>query len=71
MYAYAKLLELTVVFGLGSALWGPSVVIIGLRSWPFLLFLPPLPLAALLAAVATCFALLIAAFFISPPFIMV
>lgn len=42
----------------------------GFRSWPFLLFLPPLPLAALLAAVATCLALLMAAFFMSFPFMI-
>ena len=62
--------ELADATGLPSALCGPSVVIMGFRSVPFLLFLPPLPLAALFAAVATCFALLMAAFLMSPPFII-
>ncbi|PSN71872.1 hypothetical protein BS50DRAFT_237455 [Corynespora cassiicola Philippines] len=38
----------------------------GFRSWPLRRFLPPLPLAAW----ATCFALLMAAFLMSVPFIM-
>ena len=42
----------------------------GFRSPPFLLFLVPLPFAALFAAVATCLALLMAAFLISMPFIL-
>jgi len=42
----------------------------GFRSPPFLLFLFPLPFAALFAAVATCLALLMAAFLISLPFII-
>lgn len=44
----------------------PSVVMMGFRSWPFLRFLPPFPLAAC----ATAFALLMAAFLISAPFIV-
>ena len=64
------LLMVALLFGLASAPCGPSFVMIGLRSVPFLLFLPPLPFAALLAAVATCLALLIAAFLMSPPFII-
>ena len=47
-----------------------SVVIMGFRSCPFLRFFPPLPLAALFAAVATCLALFIAAFFMSFPFMI-
>ncbi|KAF1830786.1 hypothetical protein BDW02DRAFT_86441 [Decorospora gaudefroyi] len=39
----------------------------GFRSWPFRRFLPPL---LLFAACATCFALLMAAFFMSVPFIV-
>ena len=42
----------------------------GFRSPPFRLFLFPLPFAALLAAEATCLALLMAAFLISLPFII-
>ncbi|KAF1978565.1 hypothetical protein BU23DRAFT_227713 [Bimuria novae-zelandiae CBS 107.79] len=38
----------------------------GFRSWPFRRFLPPLPFAAC----ATCFALLMAAFLMSAPFIV-
>ena len=46
----------------------PSVVMIGFRSWPFRRFaLPLLPLAAC----ATAFALLMAAFLMSAPFIVV
>ena len=42
-------------------------VIMGLRSWPFLRFLPPLPFAAC----ATCFAFWMAAFLmLSVPFIL-
>ena len=43
---------------------------IGFRSPPFLLFFPPLPFAALFAAVTACFALLMAAFLMSLPFII-
>jgi hypothetical protein len=43
-----------------------SVVMIGFKSWPLRRFLPPL----LLALLTTCFALLIAAFLMSAPFIM-
>lgn len=42
----------------------------GFRSPPFLLFLFPLPLAALFAAAATCLALVTAAFLMSLPFII-
>lgn len=61
---------LTELFGLGSALCEASVVMMGFKSWPFLRFFPPLPLVALFAAFATCLALLIAAFFISLPFMI-
>lgn len=43
---------------------------IGFKSPPFLLFFPPLPFAALFAAVTACFALLMAAFLMSLPFII-
>ena len=46
------------------------MVTMGLRSVPFLLFLPPLPLAAEAATLAICFPLLSTAFFISTPFII-
>lgn len=62
---------LTELLGLASVLCGPSVVIIGFKSWPFLLFFPPLPLVALFAAFATAFALLIAAFLMSLPFMFI
>lgn len=55
------------LFGLRSALCCPSVVMMGFRSCPFLLFFPPLPLVALFAALATCLALFMAAFLISFP----
>jgi hypothetical protein len=58
------------VRGLASALWGPSVVMMGFRSVPFLLFFPPLPLAAAFAAAAAGFALFMFPFLTSPPFII-
>ena len=69
-YTNPELFIFTALTGLDPALCWSSVVMMGFRSWPFLRFLPPLPFAALFAAVATCFALLIAAFFISLPFIL-
>ena len=64
------LFMLLVLFGLESVACELSVVMMGFRSPPFLLFLFPLPFAALFAAVATCLALLMAAFLMSLPFII-
>lgn len=58
------------LFGLRSAPGCPSVVMMGFKSCPFLLFFPALPLVALFAAMATCLALFMAAFLISFPFMI-
>lgn len=55
---------------LGSGSDEDSLVTMGFRSVPFLLFLPPLPLAAWAATLAICCALLRTACFISSPFII-
>ena len=57
-------------FGLASELCGPSVVMMGFRSPPFLLFFCPLAVVALFTTVATFFAWLVAAFLRSPPFMV-
>ena len=68
--AYFELFILVALFGLASAACWSSVVMMGFRSPPFRLFLFPLPFAALFAAEATCLALLMAAFLMSLPFII-
>ena len=67
---HLELFIFTALLGLDPALCWSSVVMIGFRSWPFLRFFPPFPLAALFAADATCLALLMAAFLISLPFMI-